>query len=90
MDEPIGTVRQYWPEAQAAALDLHRMNLQVGDRIRIRGPGHDFEQTVTRMEVEDLPRIVGRPGESIAVAVREAVEPEDEVFLVRDWHSPKE
>jgi hypothetical protein len=91
MDEPrIGVIRHYWPRAQAAALDLDSMNLQVGDRVRIRGRDHEFVQTVKSMQVEHLPRIVGRPGDPLAIEVAEPVHENDEVYLVRDWHSPKE
>lgn len=86
----IGTIRHYWPRASAAEIDLQGLQLQVGDQVRIRGHGRDFTQTVKSLQVEHLPRIVGRPGEPLAMQVQAPVRPNDEVYLVRDWRSPKE
>lgn len=78
--ERIGTVFHFFPRAGAAQLELEGGPLRVGDRIRIRGHGHDFVQEVFSIEVDRVAREKGEPGELVAIAVMQPVHEKDEVF----------
>ncbi|HLE97366.1 MAG TPA: hypothetical protein VI997_08350, partial [Candidatus Thermoplasmatota archaeon] len=80
-ETPIGKVKHFWPKAGAAALELDA-SLSVGDRIRIRGHGHDIVQDVASIEVDHRPRSVVGPGDAAAVHVDERVHEGDEVLRV--------
>jgi len=90
VEERIGEVAHYWPRAHAAELRVEDAVVRVGDRLRIRGHGHDFVQTVTSIEVDHRPRNVGHPDEHFAIHVENPVHERDEVLLVRDTGGPKE
>ena len=82
-EERIGTILHFWPRAGAAQVELEGTPLRVGDRIRIRGHGHDFVQEVFSLEVDHVARDEGTPGEFVAIAVMQPVKEKDEIFLVR-------
>jgi hypothetical protein len=82
-EQRIGTILHFWPKAGAAQVELEGMPLHVGDRIRIRGHGHDFVQEVFSLEVDHVAREEGAPGEFVAIAVMQPVKEKDEVFIVR-------
>ena len=82
-EEKIGTIIHVWPKAGAAQIELDHGVLQVGDRLRIKGHGHDFVQDVLSLEVEHRSRSEGFPGEHIAVAMDQPVRERDEVFIIR-------
>lgn len=80
--ERIGTVFHFFPRAGAAQVALDAGPLRVGDRIRIRGHGHDFVQEVFSLEVDDVAREKGEKGELVAIAVMQPVHEDDEVFRI--------
>lgn len=82
-EEKIGTIVHYWPKAGAAQIELEHGILQVGDRLKIRGRGGEFEQEVESLEVERRAKSEGFPGEHIAVQMDRPVRERDEVFIVR-------
>lgn len=82
-EERIGTIVHVWPKAGAAQVELLGTPLRVGDRIRIRGHGHDFVQEVFSLEVDHVAREEGTPGDLVAIAVMQPVHEKDEVFRVR-------
>ena len=82
-EEKIGTILHYWPRAGSAQIELDHGVVQVGDRIRIRGHGHDFVQEVLSLEIEHTSKSEGYPGEHIAIAVDQPVHERDEVFIIR-------
>lgn len=83
-EERIGKIVHYWPKAGAAQVELVERPLHVGDRIHIRGRGHEFVQEVLSLEIERQAKTEGWPGEHVAIAVMEPVHVEDEVWVVRD------
>jgi hypothetical protein len=78
--ERIGTVFHFFPRAGAAQVALDAGALRVGDRIRIKGHGHDFVQEVFSLEVDRVAREKGERGELVAIAVMQPVHEDDEVF----------
>ncbi len=88
-EEKIGTVAHYWPHAGAAEIRLEDAVIRIGDRVRIRGHGHDFVLTVERIEIDHRPQSAGQPWEHVAIAVSQPVHEKDDVLMVREG-SPKE
>lgn len=82
-DEHIGVVLHYWPRAGAAQVELDHGIVQVGDRIRIRGHGHEFEQEVLSLEVDRISKSEGYPGEFVSIGVDQPVHEKDEVYIIR-------
>lgn len=82
-EEKIGVIAHYWQKAGAAQIELDHGIVQIGDRIRIKGHGQEFEQEIRSLEVERRSKTEGFPGEHIAVAVDRPVHVKDEVFLIR-------
>lgn len=84
VEERIGTIVHYWPRAQAAQVRLEGRELHQGDRVRIRGHGHDLVQEVDSIQIDHGPRESAAPGEPAAIHVESPVHEKDEVFLIRD------
>lgn len=82
-EEKVGIVIHYWRKAGAAQIELDHGVVQVGDRIRIKGHGHEFEQDVQSLEIDQRSKSEGYPGEHIAIAVDQPVHAKDEVFIIR-------
>ncbi|MFA5861128.1 MAG: hypothetical protein WDA16_05485 [Candidatus Thermoplasmatota archaeon] len=82
--EPIGKILHFWPRVGAAQLELDESPVHVGDKIRIRGHGHDFIQPVESLEIDHQAKSEGWPGEHVAVEVVQPVHEGDEVFLIKD------
>lgn len=80
----IGKIIHYWPRAGAAQVELEDHVLHLGDRIRVKGPQHDFEQTIESLEIDHHAKSEGWPGEHVAFAVDEPVHEKDEVYLLND------
>lgn len=81
-EQKVGVVVHYFPRASAAAVELTEGELSVGDTIRIRGHGSDFEQTVESMQLENVPITHAEKGQTIGIKVNEKVRPKAEVFKV--------
>ena len=81
-DERIGFIGHVWKKAGSASVDLVGASLHVGDRIRIRGHNHEFEQFVESLEVNHVAREIGSPGELVAISVQEPVSERDEVWRI--------
>jgi len=82
-EQKIGIVVHYWSKPGAAQIELEHGVVQVGDRIRVKGHGRDFEQDVLSLEIDHRSKSEGYPGEHIAVAMDQPVRAMDEVYLVR-------
>ena len=82
-EERIGTIVHYWQKAGAAQIELDHGVVQVGDRIRIKGHGHDFEQEILSLEIDNVSKSEGFAGEFVAIAVDQPVRERDDVFLIR-------
>ncbi|MBS3795131.1 MAG: translation elongation factor-like protein [Candidatus Thorarchaeota archaeon] len=81
MERKIGEVTHYFTNIDVAAIELED-ELNVGDTIRIKGHTTDFEQKIDSMEVDRDPVETGKPGQEIAIKVKNRVREHDEVFLV--------
>lgn len=77
----VGRVTHYFTKISVAVVELSAP-LAVGDRIRIRGPTTDFEQTVESMQIEHKNVERAEAGQSIGLKVKERVREKDRVYKV--------
>ncbi len=75
----IGHVAHFFSKISVAVVEL-MLPLSIGDRILIKGPSTDFEQSVESMQTEGkaLPRAEG--GQSIGLKVLQPVKERDVVY----------
>lgn len=79
----IGTVEKYFGKIGVAAIRITSGEMQVGDKIHIKGHSTDFEQSVDSMQVEHESVQKAGPGTDIGIKVKEKVHEKDMVFLVK-------
>ena len=77
----VGRVTHYFTKISVAVVELSAP-LAVGDRIRIKGPTTDFEQTVESMQIEHKNVERAEAGQSIGLKVRERVREKDRVYRI--------
>ncbi len=82
-EKEIGKVFIYFSKAGVAAIKLTG-NLNIGDKIHIKGHTTDFEQKVDSMQIDNKPIKVAKSGDDIGIKVSDKVRPNDTVFLVED------
>ena len=75
----IGHVAHFFSKISVAVVNL-MLPLSVGDRILVKGPSTDFEQTVESMQIEgkSIPRAEG--GQSIGLKVVQPAREKDVVY----------
>ena len=75
----IGHVTHFFSKISVAVVEL-TLPLSVGDRILVKGPSTDFEQTVESMQIEgkSFPRAEG--GQSIGLKVVQPAKEKDVVY----------
>lgn len=81
-EEKIGTVTDYFAKLGVAAVRLTDGDLQIGDRIRIRGHTTDLVQSVESLQLEHQPVQRATRGSEVALKVRERVRRHDQVLRV--------
>ncbi len=79
----IGTVEKYFGKIGVAAIRITSGEMNVGDRIHIKGHSSDFEQSVESMQVEHASVQKAGPGTDVGIKVKEKVHEKDTVFLVK-------
>jgi putative protease len=79
----IGTVEKYFAKIGVAAIRITSGEMQVGDKIHIKGHSTDFEQSVDSMQVEHASVQKAGPGTDVGIKVKEKVHEKDTVFLVK-------
>jgi len=77
----IGKVSHFFTKISVAVIEL-TSTLSVGDRILIKGPTTNFEQTVNSMQIEHENVKVAKAGQSIGLKVDERVREEDTVYKI--------
>ena len=75
----IGHVTHFFSKISVAVVKL-MLPLSVGDRILVKGPSTDFEQTVESMQIEgkSIPRAEG--GQNIGLKVVQPAKEKDVVY----------
>jgi translation elongation factor EF-1alpha len=78
----IGNVFSYFNNLKVAAINLLD-ELEVGNKIHIKGSTTDFEQEVISIQIDRKEIKKAKKGDSIGIKVLEKVRPNDGVFLIR-------
>jgi hypothetical protein len=75
----VGHIAHFFPKINVAVLDLITP-LTIGDRILIKGPSTDFEQTVESMQIDRTGIQRAEEGQSIGLKVLQQVKEKDVVY----------
>ncbi|MEM3579144.1 MAG: translation elongation factor-like protein [Candidatus Bathyarchaeia archaeon] len=75
----VGRITHYFTKISVAVIELNAP-LAVGDRIVIKGPTTDFEQTVESMQIEHKNVQRAEAGQSIGLKVAQRVREKDIVY----------
>ncbi|XHH10207.1 MAG: translation elongation factor-like protein [Candidatus Bathyarchaeia archaeon] len=75
----IGSVEHFFSKINVAVIDL-KLPLSIGDRISIKGPATDFDQTVDSIQInrKNIPR--AQAGQSIGVKLAQQAKERDVVY----------
>ena len=77
----VGRVSHFFTKINVAVVEL-TSTLSVGDRILIKGPTTNFEQTIDSMQIEHENVTVAKAGQSIGMKVDERVRENDTVYKI--------
>lgn len=75
----IGNIAHFFSKINVAVVDL-TVPLAVGDRILIKGPTTDIEQTVESMQIDRINIQRAESGQSIGLKVTQTVKEKDVVY----------
>jgi hypothetical protein len=75
----IGHIAHFFSKINVAVLEL-TLPLAVGDRILVKGPSTDFEQTVESMQIDRKPIQRAEGGQSIGLRIAQQVKEKDVVY----------
>jgi putative protease len=79
--ENVGKVTHFFTKISVAIVELTG-TLSVGDKILIKGPTTNLEQTVTSMQIEHKNVETAKKGDSIGLKVNERVREGDTVYKI--------
>jgi len=77
----VGRVSHFFTKISVAVIEL-TSTLSVGDRILVKGPTTNFEQTVDSMQIEHENVKAAKAGQSIGLKVDERVRENDTVYKI--------
>jgi len=78
----IGKVSGYFSHVEVAAIKLSG-NMNIGDRIHIKGHTTDFETEVESIQIKNKSVKSAKKGDHIGIKIPEKVRPNDTVFLIK-------
>jgi putative protease len=79
--QEVGTVSHFFNHISVAVVDLID-TISVGDKIAIKGPTTEIEQTVDSMEIEHTKVDQAKAGQSIGMKVKSRVREKDRVYKI--------
>jgi len=79
--EEVGKVTHFFAKISVAVIEL-KASISVGDRILIKGPTTNIEQTVESMEIEHQKVKRAEVGQSIGLKVSDRVRENDTVYKI--------
>jgi len=79
--QEVGRVSHFFTKISVAVIEL-TATISVGDRIRIKGPTTNVEQTVDSMEIEHEKVQRAGAGQSIGMKVKDRVRETDVVYKI--------
>ena len=77
--QEVGKVAHFLTKISVAVIDL-KAPVSVGDKIVIKGPTTDLEQTIESMEIEHEKVTKAEAGQSIGLRVNDRVRENDTVY----------
>ncbi len=81
---PIGRVEKFFGKISVAAIKITDGELNVGEKIKIKGHSTDFEQQVDSMQVEHASVQKVKAGDEVGIRVAQKVHENDKVFVIRE------
>ena len=78
----IGKVFNYFDKIGVAAVEITDSELNLGDKIKIKGPTTEFEQEVESMQIDGKEVLDVSAGKSVGIKVNDKVRKNDVVYLV--------
>lgn len=75
----IGHIAHFFPKISVAVVEL-TLPLSVGNRILVKGPSTDFEQTVDSMQIDRKAIERAEGGQSIGLKVTQPVKEKDVIY----------
>ncbi len=79
--QEVGKVSHFFTKISVAVIELTAA-VSVGDRILIRGPTTNLEQTIDSMEIEHEKVQIAKAGQSIGLKVKDRVRETDVVYKI--------
>jgi len=79
--EEVGKVTHFFTKISVAVVELNAP-IKVGDKLVIRGPTTDLEQTIESMEIEHEKVTKAEAGQSIGLKVKDRVRENDTVYKI--------
>ena len=80
--EQVGRVSHYYDKLGVAIIEL-AAPLKVGDKIKFKGHGADFEQTVDSMQIERDAVEKAKKGDAVGVKVENKAKEGTAVYLAK-------
>ena len=81
-ERSVGIVIQYFAKPEVAAIQLTDGEIKVGDTLRFKGATTNFEQKIESMQIDRVPVLSAKAGQSVGIKVKERVRQHDKVFIV--------
>jgi len=79
--QEVGMVSHFFAKISVAVIEL-KASISVGDRILIKGPTTNLEQTVESMEIEHEKVQRAEAGQSIGLKINDLVRENDIVYKI--------
>ena len=79
--QEVGKIAHFFTKISVAVIDL-TASISVGDRILIKGPTTNLEQTIESMEIEHEKVTRAEAGQSIGLKVGDRVRENDTVYKI--------
>lgn len=84
METKIGRITHYFGKIGVGVIELTDGALATGDRIRIKGNGREFDQTVASMQIDRQEVSQAEVGQSVGLKTDALVKEGDEVFKLSE------
>ncbi len=75
----IGKITHWYDKISVAVIKLNEV-LQVGDKIKVKHGGQEFEETITSMELDHKPVKSGKKGQEIAIKLSQKANEGSTIF----------